>query len=238
MDIAKLWRKKFAVPVRADTPYAKASQEWDDRIGSARVQARNWRLAFFFTLAGVTMPSLYGNIYQAGLPRQIPVFVEVNNKTGVVTPVGKIGEEWGSYKPKDGVINEMLRNFIRNSRTITKDKKLLQSLWANIYYYSTGSASKMLEGQWVAAMGEYDKPNPTSVYVSEITPSKMNEGENTWLVFWREQTYSEYGKLLKDEKMRGSFIIVSEQPKNEDELKKNSLGIRISEFYITSGEEK
>ena len=29
------------------TPYQKAAQVWDDRIGSARVQARNWRLMAF-----------------------------------------------------------------------------------------------------------------------------------------------------------------------------------------------
>src|SRR6202790_5398885 len=27
-----------------ETPYHRAAQVWDDRIGSARVQARNWRL--------------------------------------------------------------------------------------------------------------------------------------------------------------------------------------------------
>src|SRR3546814_20966087 len=35
------------VPV---TPHQRATQVWDDRIGSARVQAKNWRLAFFGTL--------------------------------------------------------------------------------------------------------------------------------------------------------------------------------------------
>ena len=33
------------------TPYQRAAQVWDDRIGSARVQAKNWRLAFFGCLA-------------------------------------------------------------------------------------------------------------------------------------------------------------------------------------------
>ena len=27
-----------------ETPYQRAAQVWDDRIGSARVQAKNWRL--------------------------------------------------------------------------------------------------------------------------------------------------------------------------------------------------
>src|SRR3546814_20054525 len=35
------------VPV---TPHQRAAQVWDDRIGSARVQAKNWRLAFFGAL--------------------------------------------------------------------------------------------------------------------------------------------------------------------------------------------
>ena len=33
-----------------ETPYQKAAQVWDERIGSARVQARNWRLMAFGSL--------------------------------------------------------------------------------------------------------------------------------------------------------------------------------------------
>ena len=32
------------------TPYQRAQQAWDDRIGSARVQAKNWRLMALGTL--------------------------------------------------------------------------------------------------------------------------------------------------------------------------------------------
>ena len=34
-----------------ETPYQRAGQAWDERIGSARVQARNWRLMAFGSLA-------------------------------------------------------------------------------------------------------------------------------------------------------------------------------------------
>jgi type IV secretion system protein VirB5 len=34
-----------------ETPYQRAAQVWDDRIGSARVQAKNWRLMAFGSLA-------------------------------------------------------------------------------------------------------------------------------------------------------------------------------------------
>src|SRR6516225_726159 len=34
-----------------ETPHQRAGQIWDERIGSARVQAKNWRFAFFGALA-------------------------------------------------------------------------------------------------------------------------------------------------------------------------------------------
>ncbi len=34
-----------------ETPYQRAVQAWDERIGSARVQAKNWRRMAFGSLA-------------------------------------------------------------------------------------------------------------------------------------------------------------------------------------------
>ena len=52
-----------------ETPYQRAAQVWDDRIGSARVQAKNWRLMAFGSLAlsaalsaGVFWQSMNGSI--------------------------------------------------------------------------------------------------------------------------------------------------------------------------------
>jgi hypothetical protein len=39
-----------------ETPYQKAAQAWDERIGAARLQARNWRLIAF----GALGPALHG----------------------------------------------------------------------------------------------------------------------------------------------------------------------------------
>ena len=42
---------RYGATPNSETPYQRAGQVWDDRIGSARVQAKNWRLAFFGMLA-------------------------------------------------------------------------------------------------------------------------------------------------------------------------------------------
>jgi hypothetical protein len=53
------------------TPYQKAAQAWDERIGSARVQARNWRLIAFgnlFLAAGHRQGSTGARAPKARLP--------------------------------------------------------------------------------------------------------------------------------------------------------------------------
>jgi VirB8 protein len=42
---------RFGCTPEPETPYQRAAQVWDERIGSARVQARNWRLIAFGNLS-------------------------------------------------------------------------------------------------------------------------------------------------------------------------------------------
>ena len=51
MSLFKRPSVRYATSPEPVTPYQKAAQVWDDRIGSARVQARNWRLMAFCCLA-------------------------------------------------------------------------------------------------------------------------------------------------------------------------------------------
>ena len=43
MNIFKRPAVHYGKTPEPETPYQKAAQVWDERIGSARVQAKNWR---------------------------------------------------------------------------------------------------------------------------------------------------------------------------------------------------
>src|SRR3546814_20893119 len=61
------------VPV---TPHQRAAQVWDDRIGSARVQAKNWRLAFFGALllsGGLASALVWQSVRGTITPRVVEV---------------------------------------------------------------------------------------------------------------------------------------------------------------------
>ena len=61
-----------------ETPYQRAGQLWDERIGSARVQARNWRLmAFGGLLLSAGLSS--GLLWQSMQSRVVPYVVEVDS---------------------------------------------------------------------------------------------------------------------------------------------------------------
>jgi len=50
MSIFKRPAVHYGKTPQPETPYQRAAQVWDERIGSARVQARNWRYMAFGSL--------------------------------------------------------------------------------------------------------------------------------------------------------------------------------------------
>ena len=60
-----------------DTPYRRARQEWDARMGSAVVHAKNWRLATFASMSAVVLAT-GGMTYLGSLPKAVPHIIEVD----------------------------------------------------------------------------------------------------------------------------------------------------------------
>ena len=58
-----------------ETPYQKAAQVWDERIGAARVQAKNWRLMAFGSLilsAGLSFALVWQSLSGTVVPWVVP----------------------------------------------------------------------------------------------------------------------------------------------------------------------
>src|SRR5437016_4191431 len=81
------------------TPYQKAAQVWDERIGSARVQAKNWRLMAFGSL-GLSAILAAGIVWQGLHSRITPYVVEVE-KSGEARAVAPADSR---YQPNDAQI--------------------------------------------------------------------------------------------------------------------------------------
>src|SRR3546814_20568249 len=73
---------RYADTPQPATPYQAAGQVWDDRIGTPRVQAKNWRLMAF----GCLTPALLmagGLVLRSAQSTMPPYVVEVANAGSV-----------------------------------------------------------------------------------------------------------------------------------------------------------
>src|SRR4051812_39364334 len=95
-----------------ETPYQRARQMWDERIGSARVQARGWRLMAFGSLALSTTLS-GGLLWQSMQSRVTPYVVEVDR----LGEARAVTEAEAAYHPTDPQIAWHLGRFISNIRS-------------------------------------------------------------------------------------------------------------------------
>ena len=112
------------------TPYQRAGQVWDERIGSARVQARNWRLMAFGGLLLSTGLSA-GLLWQSMQSRVVPYVVEVD-RLGEARAVAPVGEE---YRPTDPQIAWHLGRFIAGVRSVSLDPVLMRQNWLEAYEF-------------------------------------------------------------------------------------------------------
>ena len=78
MNLFKRPAAHYGKSPEPETPYQRAAQVWDERIGSARVQARNWRLMAFgsLILSGTFAAAL---VWQSARGTVVPWVVQVDN---------------------------------------------------------------------------------------------------------------------------------------------------------------
>ncbi|MCY1003972.1 conjugal transfer protein TrbF [Myxococcus sp. MISCRS1] len=209
-----------------DTPFRRAAKEWDDRIGSSRVQAANWRLATFG--AGlIALIAVMGVIFLGSRPRYVPHVIEVD-QVGAATyrgPAGKVAEE---YKPTDAVIRFHLRRFLTAIRSISADTAVVKRNWEEAWLLTSRTAQ--------VALGKYARENnpiarSAKERVTVEVKSMVQVSQGTWQVDWLETTWDERGSPRDESLWRGMFTVAQHPVESELQLAANPLGLLVEEFH-------
>lgn len=200
------------------TPYQKAAQVWDERLGAARVQARNWRLMAFACLA-LAVGLAGGLVWQSAQNRITPYVVEVD-KVGTVQTVGPAVQD---YEPTDAQIAFHLARFITNVRSLSIDPIVVRQNWLAAYDFATDRAAATLNA-YARENDPFKSIGARSVSV-EIT-SVVRGSDDSFTVRWSEKTFVN-GSLAKTERFTGILSIVMQRPRTVQILRKNPLGIYV-----------
>lgn len=201
------------------TPYQRAGQLWDERIGSARVQAKNWRLMSFGSL-GLAVVLAGGLIWQSTQSRVTPYVVQVD-KLGEVQAVGPAIQ---SYQPTDAEIAWYLARFITDVRALSSDPVVVRKNWLEAYDYATDHGAVFLN-QFAQANDPFKAVGERTVSV-QIT-SVVRVSNTSFQVKWIEQTY-EHDALAKTEHWTAILSIITQQPTTAEVLRKNPLGLYVN----------
>src|SRR6516164_9339590 len=138
-----------------ETPYQRAAQVWDERIGSARVQATNWRLIAFGNLvlaAGLAA----GLVWQSAQGTVVPWVVQVD-KLGEAQAVAPAISD---YKPADPQIAWHLARFIEQVRSVSADPVIVRQNWLGAYDFATDKGA--------AALNDYARTNDPFAKVGKV----------------------------------------------------------------------
>ncbi len=200
------------------TPYQKAAQVWDERIGSARVQARNWRLMAFGCLL-LALGLSGGVIWQAGRSTITPYVVEIDTRG----ETRAVGPAVAAYEPTDAQIAYHLARFIENVRALSIDPIIVRQNWLRAYDFATDRAATTLN-DYARETDPFSKVGRRTVTV-EVT-SVVRSSDDSFELRWRELAY-ENGALAGTTRHTAVLSVVLQPPRTEAALRKNPLGIYV-----------
>ncbi|MXP28340.1 conjugal transfer protein TrbF [Porphyrobacter algicida] len=201
------------------TPYQRAAQVWDDRIGSARVQAKSWRYAFFGAL-GLSAILTGGLLWQNARGTIVPWVVEVD-KLGEARSVAPAD---AGFTPSDTQIAFHLARFIENVRSIPDDPIVVRENWLRAYDFASDRGA--------LALNEYARANDPFAMVGreqvavEVT-SVIRASPKSFRVAWVERRYRD-GALAETSRWTAILGIAVQPPRDPDALTRNPLGIFVT----------
>jgi type IV secretion system protein VirB5 len=202
-----------------ETPYQRAGQAWDDRLGSARVQARNWRLAALLALCTAGL-STVGLAWRAASGSVTPWVVEVD-RLGRTQVVGPAADGW---RPAEAQVAWRLAEFIREVRSLPADPVVLRENWLRAYASATGSAALAL-GDHARRADPFARVGREQVAV-EVS-SVVRASPTSFRVEWVERRYVD-GALAGAERWTAILGVALRPPRDPESLRANPLGVFVS----------
>ena len=219
MSIFKRPATHYGKSPEPETPYQKAAQAWDERIGSARVQARNWRLMAFGSLI-LSAGFASALVWQSARGIVVPWVVQVDNlgQAQTVAPAN------ADYRPTDPQIAFHLGRFIEQVRAIPADGIIVRQNWLRAYEWTTDRGAAALN-DYARANDPFAKVGRKQVAV-EVS-SVIRASPNSFRVAWTERHF-ENGQLSSTERWTAILTIVIQPPRDAERLRANPLGIYVN----------
>jgi type IV secretion system protein VirB5 len=219
------FRPKRALSATPDaTPYQRAQQVWDERMGLTLAHARNWRrLAFANLLLAGFLAGGWWMQSQKAVVKPFVVEVASWGQTQKITPISD------RYDPNAAEVGYALAEWIRDVRAKSIDPIVIRQNWMKAYDLVTPKAASFLNA-WAQSHDPFAQVGQEAVGVEVL--NVVRRTERTYDLQWRETRYVN-GQQAGQARWRALITTKVEPPRNEAELMKDPLGIKIEDVSWT-----
>ena len=219
MNLFKRPAAHYGKTPQPETPYQKAAQVWDERIGSARVQAKNWRYMAFGSLV-LSAGFASALVWQSVQGTVVPWVVQVDN----IGQAQTVAPAMADFRPTDPQIAWHLGRFIEQVRSIPADPIIVRQNWLRAYEWTTDRGA--------GALNDYARTNDpfTKVGKQQIAvdvSSVIRASPDSFRVAWTERHF-ENGQLSGTQRWTAILTIAVQPPHDAERLKANPLGIYVN----------
>ncbi|WP_319798436.1 conjugal transfer protein TrbF [Nitrobacter sp.] len=219
MNLFKRPAAHYGKTPQPETPYQRAAQVWDERVGSARVQAKNWRYMAFGSLF-LSAGFAGALVIQSARGTVVPWVVQVDRLGQAQT----VAAATADYRPTDPQIAWHLARFIEQVRSIPADPIIVRQNWLRAYEWTTDRGA--------GALNDYARTNDPFAKVGKQqvaveVSSVIRASADSFRVAWTERRYED-GKLATTERWTAILTIALQPPRDAELLKVNPLGIYVN----------
>ena len=212
---------RYGSSAPVETPYQRAGQEWDRRIGAPVIQARNWRLMAFAAWA-VAAGAVGGLIYQDATKRVATYVVPVDR----YGQPGRVELAGAAYAPSSAEMGYFLADWVTKVRSKSIDPIVIRDNWTTAYRFVIGGGVGQLN-DYAKAHDPFANAGQEAISVEVV--SVLARSPSTYQVQWRETAYDQ-GATTQVANYTGLFTTKIQPPRNEAELRANPLGVYITAF--------
>ena len=210
---------RYGATPEPETPYQRAAQVWDERIGSARVQAKNWRYMAFGSLI-LSAGFAAALVWQSARGTVVPWVVQVDR----LGQAQAVAPATADYRPTDPQVAWHLGRFIEQVRSIPADPIIVCQNWLRAYEWTTDRGAAALN-DYARANDPFTKVGKQQVAV-EVS-SVIRASPDSFRVAWTERHY-ESGQLSTTERWTAILTIAIQPPRDTERLRANPLGIYVN----------
>ncbi|WP_010161931.1 conjugal transfer protein TrbF [Sphingomonas sp. PAMC 26617] len=209
---------RFSREPQPETPYQRAGQAWDDRIGSARVQARSWRYMAFGASTLLAL-SVTDNLRLRFGTHIVPYVVEVDR----LGAARSVAPALGGYQPTDPQIAWHLAHFIENIRSRPADPIVLRQNLESAYAFTSEQGAAVLNDY---ARGADPFAHLADTQVAVDVRNVVRASADSFRIAWDERRY-DHGQLAGTTHWSAILTIVVRTPTDAATLSRNPLGLYV-----------